>query len=58
MIMLNVKNIKINRLSKSLNYKNINFFQIIRIINNIIYELKLIKKKKFLRFSLIIIIFK
>ena len=40
--MLNVKNIKINRLNKSLNYKNMIFFKIIKIINNIIYKLKLL----------------
>ena len=49
--MLNVKNIKTNRSSKSLNYKNINSFKIIKIINNIIYELNLSKKKKNLFFT-------
>ena len=44
MIMLNVKNIKINQLNKSLNYKNTNPFKIIKIINNIIYKLKLLKE--------------
>ena len=44
MIMLNVKNIKTNRSSKSLNYKNINPFKIIKVINNITYKLKLSKK--------------
>ena len=43
-IMLNIKNIKTNRSSKSLNYKNINSFRIIKVINNIIYELNLSKK--------------
>ena len=42
--MLNVKNIKINRSSKSLNHKNINPFQIIKVINNMIYELKLLEE--------------
>lgn len=42
--MLNIKNIKRNWLSKFLNHKNINFFKILKIINNIIYELKLSKK--------------
>ena len=42
--MLNDKNIKINRLSKSLNHKNINLYKIIKVINNIIYKLKLSKK--------------
>ena len=57
--MLNVKNIKINRSSKSLNHKNINSFKIIKIINNIIYKLKLSKKNKhFFYLLLLIIIFK
>ena len=43
--MLNVKNIKTNRSSKSLNHKNINPFKIIKVINNMIYELNLLKKK-------------
>ena len=42
--MLNNKNIKINRSSKSLNYKNINLYKIIKVINNIIYRLKLSKE--------------
>ena len=42
--MLNIKNIKINRLSKSLNHKNMSFYKITRVINNIIYELNLLKK--------------
>ena len=42
--MLNAKNIKINRSNKSLNYKNISFYKITKIINNIIYELNLIKE--------------
>ena len=55
--MLNIKNIKINRSSKSLNYKNIKSFNIIKVINNIIYELNLLKKMNifsiFLFFSFI-----
>ena len=42
--MLNVKNIKINRSSKSLNCKNIKKFIIIKVINNMIYELNFFKK--------------
>ena len=42
--MLNVKNIKTNRLNRSLNHKNINSFKIIRVINNMIYELRLSKE--------------
>ena len=44
MIMLNVKNIKINRSNKSLNYKNINSFRIIKVINNMTYKLNLSKE--------------
>ncbi len=40
-IILNNKNIKITRLNKSLNYKNLKLFEIIRVINNMIYELEL-----------------
>ena len=43
MIMLNAKNIKTNRPSKSLNHKNINPFRITKTINNMTYELKLSK---------------
>ena len=42
--MLDNKNIKITRLNKSFNYKNLELFKIIKIINNIIYELKLFNK--------------
>ena len=42
--MLNSKNIKIIQSSKFLNHKNLNFFKIIKVINNIIYKLKLSKK--------------
>ena len=40
-IILNSRNIKIIRLNKSLNYKNLELFRIIRVINNIVYELEL-----------------
>ena len=43
-IMLNNKNIKINRSNKFLNYKNLGFYKIIKVIDNIIYKLKLSKK--------------
>ena len=41
MIMLDFKNLKIARSNKNLNYKNLKFFKIIRVINNSVYELKL-----------------
>ena len=40
-IMLNARNIKIIRLNKLLDYKNIGLFKVIRVINNMIYELDL-----------------
>ena len=40
-IILNNRNIKIDRSNKSLDHKNFELFKIIKIINNIIYELKL-----------------
>ena len=39
--MLNNRNIRITRLNKSLNYKNLELYKIVKVINNIIYELKL-----------------
>ena len=39
--MLNSRNIKTTRLNKSLDYKNLESFQIIKVINNITYELEL-----------------
>ena len=48
--MLNSKNIKIIQSSKSLNHKNLNFYKIIKVINNIIYKLKLSKNKTFFLF--------
>ena len=42
--MLNSRNIRIIRSNKSLNYKNLDPFKIIKVINNIIYELKLSNK--------------
>ena len=41
MIMLDARYIKIMRFNKSLDYKNLNFFKIIRVIDNCAYELKL-----------------
>ena len=46
--MLNNKNIKINRSNKSLNHKNLDLYKIIKVINNIIYKLKLSKKINFI----------
>ena len=40
-IILNNRNIRTIRLNKSLNYKNLELYRIVRVINNIIYELKL-----------------
>ena len=42
-IMLDSRNIKTTRLNKSLNYKNLDSFKIVRVINNITYKLKLSK---------------
>ena len=42
--MLNNRNIKIAYLNISFNYKNLESFFVIRVINNIIYELKLLNK--------------
>ena len=40
-VILNSRNIKIARPNKFLNYKNLESFKIVRVINNIVYELKL-----------------
>ena len=42
MIILDNKNIKIIRLIKSLNYKNLGLYKIIKAYKNLIYELKLL----------------
>ena len=39
--MLNSRNIKTIRLNKSLNYKNLKLFRVVRAINNITYKLEL-----------------
>ena len=39
--MLNSRNIRTIRLNKSLDYKNLGLYKIIRVINNIVYKLKL-----------------
>ena len=39
--MLNNRNIRIIKLNKFLDYKNLELYRIVRIINNIIYELEL-----------------
>ena len=41
MIILDSRNIKIIQPNKFLNYKNLGSFRIIRVINNIVYELEL-----------------
>ena len=40
--MLNNRNIKIIKLNKFFNYKNLDFFKIVKIYENSIYELKLL----------------
>ena len=40
-IMLNARYIKIMRFNKNLDYKNLSFFKIIRVIDNCVYELEL-----------------
>ena len=40
MIMLNTRFQKTTRFNKNLNYKNLKFFRIVRIVDNLIYELK------------------
>ena len=42
-VILNTKNIKTIKLNNSLDYKNLNSFQIKKIIDNIIYELNLLE---------------
>ena len=42
-IILNNRNIRIIRLNKSLNYKNLECFKVIKFINNIVYKLNLSK---------------
>ena len=44
--MLNYRNIKITRLNKSLNHKNMKSFKIVRVINNSIYEFNLLNTMK------------
>ena len=39
--MLNSRNIKITRSNKFLDYKNLKLFRIVRVINNMTYELEL-----------------
>ena len=41
MVILNIRNIKIIYLNKLLNYKNLRLFKIVRVINNLVYKLKL-----------------
>jgi len=45
-IMLDTKNIAIAKLSKSLKHKNKSFYEIVKAINNYVYELKLFKSIK------------
>ena len=39
--MLNSRNIRITKSNKSLDYKNLELYKIVRVVNNIIYKLKL-----------------
>ena len=39
--MFNIRNIKTTYLSKLLDYKNLRLFKVVRVINNLIYKLKL-----------------
>ena len=41
MVMLDVRNINTTRPNKSLDYKNLGPFEVVRVINNSAYELKL-----------------
>jgi len=41
--MLNFKNITIIKLNKFLEHKNVSFYKIVRVINNHVYKLKLLK---------------
>jgi len=49
-IILNTRNIAIAKLSKSLEHKNIDFYKIVKVINNYVYELKLFKSIKLIYF--------
>ena len=44
MIIFDNRNIKISRLNKSFDYKNFEFFFMIKIINNITYKFKLLNE--------------
>ena len=39
--MLNIRNIKTIYLNKLLDYKNLRLFKVVRVINNLVYKLKL-----------------
>ena len=41
-IILDIRNIKIIKLNKLLDYKNLGLFKVVRVINNSIYKLKLL----------------
>jgi len=45
-IMLNLKNINIVKLNKSLKHKNASSYKIVRVINNYVYKLKLLESIK------------
>jgi len=48
--MLNIKNIVIAKLSKFLKYKNVDSYEIVKVINNYVYELKLLESIKLIYF--------
>jgi len=49
-IMLDIRNIAIAKLSKFLKYKNASFYEIVKVIDNYVYELKLFESIKLIYF--------
>ena len=45
-VFFNIRNLSIARSNRSLNHKNVNFYKIVRVINNAVYELKLLDVMK------------
>ena len=45
-VFLDICNLNIARSSRSLNHKNVDFYEIVRVINNVVYELKLLDVMK------------
>jgi len=48
--MLDIRNIAIAKLSKFLKYKNASFYEIVKVIDNYVYELKLFESIKLIYF--------